>query len=285
MNEDIGLMDYKARFYSPYLNRFIQPDSLIPNIGNPQNFNRYSYVLNRPINNNDPTGHCSVDSTGHIAMNNGKIAKTDCTVEDFEELSWEQRQEWVDLFVDENQLKDWHNDMEFAIKFMAEDPIHSQSTSAAFFMDAAVLQSMNDGMNIFQERPCISHCDETQLWDDFYSQIESSNLQMLIELRILAEQGGVDVATDLAIQNGLYDPYSTNYDDLYFGVFLSGANGYRYFAILNNQYNHGGLQTLFDPRESGETLYNIGNWTNKPLTDLFYYQINKPQNQNYHIPY
>jgi RHS repeat-associated protein len=52
-----GIMDYKARFYSPYLNRFLQPDSIIPNPANPQNWNRYSYVYNRPLNFNDPSGH------------------------------------------------------------------------------------------------------------------------------------------------------------------------------------------------------------------------------------
>jgi RHS repeat-associated protein len=53
-----GLMDYNARFYSPLLGRFIQPDSIIPDPVNPQAWNRYSYVMNRPVNLNDPTGHC-----------------------------------------------------------------------------------------------------------------------------------------------------------------------------------------------------------------------------------
>jgi RHS repeat-associated protein len=56
-----GLMDYKARFYSPMLGRFIQPDSLIPDAQNPQAWNRFSYVTNRPINFNDPTGHKKCD--------------------------------------------------------------------------------------------------------------------------------------------------------------------------------------------------------------------------------
>ncbi|MCC7117734.1 MAG: RHS repeat-associated core domain-containing protein [Anaerolineales bacterium] len=62
-----GIMDYKARFYSPYINRFLQPDSIIPNASNPQTWNKYSYVYNRPINLNDPSGHCgegSVPSEG-----------------------------------------------------------------------------------------------------------------------------------------------------------------------------------------------------------------------------
>jgi len=61
LDDDLGLMDYKARFYSPVLNRFIQPDSIIPETYNPQTWNRYSYVNNRPINFNDPSGHCITD--------------------------------------------------------------------------------------------------------------------------------------------------------------------------------------------------------------------------------
>jgi hypothetical protein len=43
---------------SPYINRFIQPDTIIPDPSNPQAWNRYSYVGNNPVNFNDPTGHC-----------------------------------------------------------------------------------------------------------------------------------------------------------------------------------------------------------------------------------
>jgi RHS repeat-associated protein len=55
--EASGLMDYKARFYDPVLGRFIQPDTIIPGVGNSQAYNRYAYVLNSPVNFNDPTGH------------------------------------------------------------------------------------------------------------------------------------------------------------------------------------------------------------------------------------
>jgi RHS repeat-associated protein len=52
-----GLMDYHVRFYDAALGRFIQPDSIVPNLGNPQMLNRYGYVGNNPIMNIDPTGH------------------------------------------------------------------------------------------------------------------------------------------------------------------------------------------------------------------------------------
>jgi hypothetical protein len=53
----MGLMDYKARLYSPYLNQWTQPDSIVPDPTNPQSLNRYSYVLNAPLRFTDPTGH------------------------------------------------------------------------------------------------------------------------------------------------------------------------------------------------------------------------------------
>ena len=53
----MGLMDYNARFYSPTLGRFIQPDSFVPNPINPQLWNRYSYAYNNPIIYIDPDGN------------------------------------------------------------------------------------------------------------------------------------------------------------------------------------------------------------------------------------
>ena len=63
-----GIMDYKARFYSPYINQFIQPDTIIPNPANPQSWNRFSYVYNNPIKYSDPTGHCADPATGTICL-------------------------------------------------------------------------------------------------------------------------------------------------------------------------------------------------------------------------
>jgi hypothetical protein len=51
----------KKSVVSPYINRFLQPDSVIPNPANPQSLNRFGYVLNNPIRFNDPTGHVCED--------------------------------------------------------------------------------------------------------------------------------------------------------------------------------------------------------------------------------
>jgi len=42
---------------SPYINRFLQPDTVIPDLSNPQSWNRYSYGLNSPVVYADPSGH------------------------------------------------------------------------------------------------------------------------------------------------------------------------------------------------------------------------------------
>jgi RHS repeat-associated protein len=53
-----GLMFYGARWYDPYLSRWIQPDTIIPDPQNSTDYDRYSYVRNNPTNYTDSTGHC-----------------------------------------------------------------------------------------------------------------------------------------------------------------------------------------------------------------------------------
>jgi RHS repeat-associated protein len=64
---DMGLMDYDARFYSQSLGRFLQPDTLIPNVSIPQTWNRYSYSINNPIKYTDPSGHF-IETLFDVAM-------------------------------------------------------------------------------------------------------------------------------------------------------------------------------------------------------------------------
>jgi len=50
---------FGARYYASGMGRWMSPDSLImsPEIGNPQNLNKYSYTFNRPLSLVDPDGH------------------------------------------------------------------------------------------------------------------------------------------------------------------------------------------------------------------------------------
>ncbi len=70
-----GLYFYNARYYDPYLNRFISPDTIIPDPANPQSLNRYSYVLNNPLKYVDPMGHWWEDpETGALMPGYGPLS-------------------------------------------------------------------------------------------------------------------------------------------------------------------------------------------------------------------
>jgi RHS repeat-associated protein len=70
-----GLYYYNFRYYDPELGRFIQPDDRLPDMSNPQSYNRYSYVMNDPLTYNDPTGH-GVGSVAADAMFNTETLKS-----------------------------------------------------------------------------------------------------------------------------------------------------------------------------------------------------------------
>lgn len=62
-DSEVGLLFYGARFYDPFLGRFLTADSLTPDPSRSQSFNRYSYVEGRPIDFKDENGHWSVKSS------------------------------------------------------------------------------------------------------------------------------------------------------------------------------------------------------------------------------
>jgi RHS repeat-associated protein len=56
--DDTGLMYFNARYYNPLTGRFASADTVVPQLENPQAWNRYGYVFNNPLKYNDPSGHC-----------------------------------------------------------------------------------------------------------------------------------------------------------------------------------------------------------------------------------
>jgi RHS repeat-associated protein len=62
--DDTGLYFYNARYYASGLGRFVSADTIVPEPGNPQAFNRYMYALGNPIRYVDPSGHCPAPPEG-----------------------------------------------------------------------------------------------------------------------------------------------------------------------------------------------------------------------------
>jgi RHS repeat-associated protein len=68
-----GLMYYQARYYAHYLNRWLSPDTIVPDPKNPQSLNRFSYVNNNPLKHTDPSGHCGADVNSDGAVDQATL--------------------------------------------------------------------------------------------------------------------------------------------------------------------------------------------------------------------
>ena len=61
-DDAVGLIYMRARWYDPALGRFLTPDPRLPAPWNSQDWNRYSYVRNNPIDLTDPEGQDFFDT-------------------------------------------------------------------------------------------------------------------------------------------------------------------------------------------------------------------------------
>jgi len=59
-----GLYYFNARYYDPVIGRFISADTIVPGAFSSQALNRYSYVINNPLQYIDPSGHDFGSVTG-----------------------------------------------------------------------------------------------------------------------------------------------------------------------------------------------------------------------------
>jgi RHS repeat-associated protein len=55
--DEVGVIHMNGRIYDPLMGRFMSADSYIQAPDMLQSYNRYSYVINNPLNKADPTGH------------------------------------------------------------------------------------------------------------------------------------------------------------------------------------------------------------------------------------
>ncbi|MBI5653892.1 MAG: RHS repeat-associated core domain-containing protein [Chloroflexi bacterium] len=73
---EAGLMFYNARYYDANIGRFVQADTIVPNLYNPQSLNRYAYVVNNPVKYVDPTGNRPCGDVGEEDCDNpGGVGK------------------------------------------------------------------------------------------------------------------------------------------------------------------------------------------------------------------
>ena len=58
--DEFGLIHMNGRVYDPVVGRFLSPDPFVQYPSNSQSYNRYSYVLNNPLSNTDPSGYIAL---------------------------------------------------------------------------------------------------------------------------------------------------------------------------------------------------------------------------------
>ncbi len=122
---DLGLVYMNARYYLPEIGRFISADSIVPDPQNPQSFNRYSYVLNSPMNFVDPTGHMESDGCDLGGCNLTEIERQESVAAYGLALLWSRKEYMTDVdllaqLMDfaalyETTTQEWANDLTFAI--------------------------------------------------------------------------------------------------------------------------------------------------------------------------
>jgi RHS repeat-associated protein len=61
LDNETNLYNYDARLYDPILGMFVTPDSIVPNMFDPQSLNRYAYCRNNPLIYTDPSGNTQIE--------------------------------------------------------------------------------------------------------------------------------------------------------------------------------------------------------------------------------
>lgn len=76
MIDGTDVVHMNGRIYDSKLGRFLQADPVIQEPNNPQNFNRYTYVLNNPLSLTDPSGYSFLGKLGKFIRPLAAIAIT-----------------------------------------------------------------------------------------------------------------------------------------------------------------------------------------------------------------
>ena len=127
--EASGLLYYNARYYDPAIGRFISVDSVIPDAGKTQAFNRYMYVVGNPINFNDPSGH--VYQIGYIGENT--TTNEDGRENDIE-FNWFGQEEEITGVASEKKRDSWGGENHPATIFLDRAGIHPTATVHDHFL-------------------------------------------------------------------------------------------------------------------------------------------------------
>ena len=247
----------------------------------------YGYGFYNPVKYIDPNGHCP------FAGDNRDVV-ADCTQEQFENASWQERIDWLDTFAGLTGAGEWLHDVRGVITDIFKKDPNASFLSWALKGDAGVLLALENGWRGYNGNSPIGSDPQLQgaaaTWSRFFSKLgayNSSNraqsdgdTQDIIAVRLQAEQQGADYAFGLA--RDVYDkldPETRGQID----VFRTGADIYRHAAPSLRQLQvsvTGSAADYTDPRTSWPTLYarsqDLGPIGASILTGLYYLSLGDP---------
>ena len=262
----------------------------MPDPGRVINYNRFLYTRGNPLKYKDPSGHCGIGSNDD---GDAIITKFDCTVEDFQNLSWEERLTWVRLIVDQEKLDEWLDDITAAIKHLSSDPDFQKMSGWAAQMDAGILQAINDGVRLHRGQEPVGgditvkgetvHTHGGEYWRKFLDfeakktyKTDTNALHEAIRTRYAAEQQGVNYSRNLPetrqrVQNaGLGEQAKIV-------LFLLGADAYRATGFVCHMFT-ACVNPYTDPRTAVDETFvgGLAEWPEaltRPIRDLADYFI------------
>jgi len=266
--ENVGLIYMNARYYLPEVGRFVSADTIVPEPGDPQSYNRYSYSYNNPVKYTDPSGHCNGDPSNNNPFDESgeTIAYLDCTLENFDSMSIADRLLWIQYFMDLPEVGLWFKNIEGIIQGFVENGL-AESGSWLSIVDAAILQGIQDGYAISimgTERGVVGNTASVNpgraSWKAFFNELADyspgQNANSLIDKWGTAEEDSTKHGEEIAASLGLAsDPYET--------VFLRTGNFYRWAA------HNGGLgiwaaAAALTVDANPFIAYQVGEWFNDP---------------------
>jgi RHS repeat-associated protein len=197
-----GMVYLRARWYDAGSGRFGGRDPFAGWPETPYSQHYYQYGYSDPVRLTDPSGACV----------GGRIGNLDCTVLDFQHLTWGEREAWMIDFAQSLDYGGWFRNIEDIIVYFSESQILDRSLDGwASWSDAGVLEVIQDGQVLFERNQPAHAGDETpsarrlrkrasSAWHAFFQKydVDRENITELKPLWAVAEQAGVEYGIQVA---------------------------------------------------------------------------------------
>ena len=226
-----------ARWYDPALSRWLSADTLVPEAGNPQALNRYSYVLGNPLLFIDPSGHDLVIVGGY--NNNNWM----------DPLEWK---EWIMAYKGWTEVE-WNSFYDVWTK--ADDAAKQQlmAANSIYFFDWTACECVSDS-TWFDDDPH-QKASRQAFVSEMLEELEAQ-LAGLHDVTLIGHSKGGNLVLNYMQRNGRFVKNAVMVDALWEGSVMGLVGA---MAPITDNRGHPFFQ---DTPASLVNLYNVRDWVN-----------------------